>query len=257
MSTPLQLRGDLPDYIVQGITRDDNGIFAGTVLRPYQVGPKNQRISLDWLDPQKAPDPGWRIPCVSAAASIVDAGICNVVYSYKGADPDKGDNQFQEQDVTFELDTSMNEDKIETHPAFKELRTMYGWDDTNRRFSETLPLAGPKFDVKNGLSAEGNAGEVENPLFGTDSWLVIAAVYRMTYGRRSIPGSILDDIGTIVKRPPNIQQFKIPSGEGRNWLKLAPKLQKQGNAVRITEEWALSGPKGWLKQIYSQGQLRK
>ena len=53
-----------------------------------------------------------------------------------------------------------------------------------------------------------------------------------------------------------IEQFKIPSAaKKRNWLKLAPKIKRRGNAAEITEEYMLSGPNGWLSDVYGQAQL--
>ena len=36
---------------------------------------------------------------------------------------------------------------------------------------------------------------------------------------------------------------------------MAPKIKRKGNAVEITEEYMLSGPNGWLKDVYGQAQL--
>ena len=71
-----------------------------------------------------------------------------------------------------------------------------------------------------------------------------------------IPSGILRGIGTIVDKPPGIEQFKLPgAAKKRNWLKLAPKIKRRGNAVEITEEYMLSGPNGWLRDVYGQAQL--
>ncbi len=57
-------------------------------------------------------------------------------------------------------------------------------------------------------------------------------------------------------KPPGIEQFKIPgAAKKRNWLKMAPKIKRKGNAVEITEEYMLSGPNGWLRDVYGQAQL--
>ena len=49
----------------------------------------------------------------------------------------------------------------------------------------------------------------KKPLFGVDNWLVVGAVFRKTYAAKTIPSSILRGIGTIVDKPPGIEQFKI------------------------------------------------
>jgi hypothetical protein len=245
-------RGPLPKYIVESLGFDEHGILTGSIKIPHRMSDAGV-VKAEWL--LDVPNPGWKIPLVSAAGAPGEAGLFWVTARFQGIGP-QTQNGPQEDTTTFELDTSMNEEPIETHPAFKELKKIYGWDQTERRFAETLPQFGPKFDPKNGLSSD-SQDSLENPLFGVDSWLVIAAVYRITFGSKVIPGDILTGIGTIIKSPPQIGQFKVPSNGKRNWLKLSPKLNKQGNAVRVTLEWALSGPKGWLKPIYSQGQLDK
>jgi hypothetical protein len=244
----LNVRGALPPYIVKSIRRDQNGIFAGVAERHFMVGEVNQRIDLIWLTPASAPNP-WGLPCTDASGEINDAGVCIVTYQYQGLDQSW---TFAEEDqVTFELDTSMNEDPIETHPAFKQLKKIYGWSQTERMFAESVP------NINTGNALTTTAGKtIPNPLFGTDTWLTIGAIYRRTYAARSIPSTVLQGIGTIVKRPPDIGQFKLPAdSKKRNWLKLSPKVSRTGNAVRITEEWMLSGPKGWLVPIYSTAQL--
>ena len=93
-------------------------------------------------------------------------------------------------------------------------------------------------------------------MFGVDNWLVVGAVFRKTYAARHIPSGILRGIGTVVDKPPGIERFKIPgTAKKRNWLKMAPKLKRKGNAVEITEEYMLSGPNGWLRDVYGQAQL--
>lgn len=246
MSNTIKQRGDLPPYIVRGLKRDKNGIYTGTVVRAFRVAATNQKIDPLWLDPSQAPAP-WGLPCVDATADI-NPPVCLVTYNYEGV---TSNFTFSEDEVTFELDTSMSEEPIETHPKFDQLKKIYGWDQDNRRFAETLS------DNTGGtaLSGKKEKGKV-NPLFGIDSWLVIGAIYRKTYASRTIPGNIFNGIGTIVKRPPDIQQFRLPAdSRKRNWLYLAPKVSRTGNSVRITQEWMLSGPKGWATPIYSAGQL--
>ena len=43
--------------------------------------------------------------------------------------------------------------------------------------------------------------------------------------------------------------------DGHEFLKLAPKIKRKGNAVEITEEYMLSGPNGWIADVYGQAQL--
>ena len=85
---------------------------------------------------------------------------------------------------------------------------------------------------------------------------MVGATFRKTDSAKTIPSGLLKGIGTIVAKPPGIDQFKIPSAaKKRNWLKLAPKIKRRGNAVEITEEYMLSGPNGWISDVYGQAQL--
>lgn len=193
------------------------------------------------------PDLGINLPLRSRNFSQEDDGTFKVILHFEGIANDVNDDQ-----VTFELDTSMNEDPIQTHPFFDTLKTRYQWDAVKEQFSETLPDGGGQQTALSG----GSQKTKKNPLFGVENWLVIGAVYRKTYSARIIPAGILRGIGTIIEKPPGIDQFHIPSGSAkRNWLKTAPKIKRKGNAVEITEEYMLSGPNGWIKDIYGQAQL--
>ena len=194
------------------------------------------------------PNLGIGLPYRSRNFSQEDDGSFKVVLHFEGiADDNKDDDR-----VTFELDTSMAEDPIQTHPFFAALKSRYGWDAVKEQFAETLP---EQSGQQTALSGSGKKA-TKNPLFGVENWLVIGAVFRKTYAKRDIPGNLLRGIGTIVEKPPGIDQFKIPSAaKKRNWLKVAPKIKRKGNAVEITEEYMLSGPNGWIKDVYGQAQL--
>jgi hypothetical protein len=194
------------------------------------------------------PNLGIDLPYRSRTFSQEDEGTFKVVLHFEGVT-----TTFNEEDqVTFELDTSMNEDPIQTHPFFDTLKKRYHWDVVKEQFSETLPETGGQQTALSG----GSQKTKKNPLFGVENWLVIGAVFRKTYAAKSIPASLLRGIGTIVDKPPGIEQFKIPSAaKKRNWLKVAPKIKRKGNAVEITEEYMLSGPNGWIRDIYGQAQL--
>lgn len=241
-------RDGLPDYVVKGLQCSETGLFTGRAERHFKVGSVNQRIDPSWLIPANAPACFGSLPCVSADAAVAD-GICTVGYFYQGQ---PAEFTATDDNTTFELDTSMAEERIETHPKFDELKKKYGWDVDTRAFSENLPNTK---DTSSALSGQKKTTK-KNPLFGTDSWLVVGVIFRKTYTRASIPSTLLKGIGSIVKKPSGIGQFNLPdSAKKRNWLKLSPKIVKKGNSVEITEEWMLSGPNGWQEAIYSQGQL--
>lgn len=245
----IKIHGELPDYIVQSLSRDKVGVFAGKTFRYFQVGSKNQRIDLSWLDPKTAPQP-WSLPCTEVSSEILMNGMLKVVYSYEGIDSGR---EPSDDEIEFEMDTSMAEEGIETHPQFANLAKAYGWDADEKQFAATTAPAAT--DGTNALSST-TAKSTGSPMRGVDSWLVVGAIFRRTYAATRIPESALQGIGAIVRRPPDIGAFSLPSDmKKRNWLKLAPKLRRRGNAANVSEEWMLSGPKGWLTPIYSQAQL--
>ena len=234
MPTPLQTTGVTGGISETGIATIDVPIFVDTLAEALTV----------------LPNLGIGLPYRSRSFSQEDDGGYKVTLHFEGVT-----NEFTFEDaekVTFELDTSMAEDPIQTHPFFDTLKTRYAWDAAKEQFAETLPESSGQ---QTALSGSGQKPK-KNPMFGVDNWLVVGAVFRKTYAARNIPSGILRGIGTVVERPPGIEQFKIPStAKKRNWLKLAPKIKRKGNAVEITEEYMLSGPNGWIKDVYGQAQL--
>lgn len=203
---------------------------AQTALQPWMAGLLPLRAFSTNFSPESADKLNTvRVPVVGAPSQSSDfAGIAN--------------DQPDDDKVTFELDTSMAEDPIQTHPNFDALKTKYGWDGVKEQFAKMMPETSA--GQPNALSGGGNKSK-KNPLFGVEHWLVVGAVFRKTYSARTIPANLLKGIGTIVERPPGIEQFHIPAAAKKcNWLKLAPKIRRRGNAVEITEEYMLSGPSG-------------
>jgi len=141
------------------------------------------------------------VPYRSRAFTQEDDGGFKVTLHFEGMTDDAKD----EDQVTFELDTSMAEDPIQTPPFFDTLKTRYAWDAAKEQFAETLPESSGE---QTALSGSGKKAK-KNPLFGVDNWLVVGAVFRKTYAARNIPSGILRGIGTIVDKPPGIEQFKI------------------------------------------------
>ena len=196
------------------------------------------------------PDLGVGLPYRSRSFSQEEDGTYKVTLHYEGVTPEF--NPDDSDQVTFELDTSMAEDPIQTHPFFDTLKTRYSWDAAKEQFAETLP---EQTGQQTALSGSGKKPK-KNPMFGVENWLVVGAVFRKTYAARVIPTGILRGIGTIIDKPPGIEQFRIPAAaKKRNWLKLAPKIRRKGNAVEVTEEYMLSGPNGWIRDVYGQTQL--
>ena len=218
MSTPLRLNG------VSGSV-SKTGLASITV--PFYVDTLVEALTV-------TPDFGISLPVVNRQFRETENGGFEVNLTFEGLEDDPSDDQTE-----FELDVSMQDDPIQTHRSFANLKALYGWDVAEERFPEKDPNQQP------------------SPAYGVESYLAVGAVFRITTTRRTIPGDVLKGVGTIIATPPGIAQFQIPNADGkRNWLKSAPKIKRKGNAVNITEEYLLSGPKGWLPTIYSAAQLQ-
>jgi hypothetical protein len=227
---PLQLLG-----INGGV--DKHGIVSVTV--PFYVSTLSEAISyMPILD--------IGLPVVSRSFRQSEDGGYEVTLTCEGAENPTDDQK------TFEIDASMAEEAIKTHPKFEDLKSQFGWDESLGTFSEYLPGDTSSGGLSSG-SQNGSARK-KSKMYGVESWLVAGAVYRVTYAAKSVPQSIFYGIGTV-QTPPQIGKFNLPNLGKRNWLKLAPKVQMRGNSIEITLEFMLSGPLGWFTEIYSTGQL--
>jgi hypothetical protein len=154
----------------------------------------------------------------------------------------------------FELEFSMNQEPIETHPNFEVFEPIFGPYNPLNRTWPRIPTQ--KQSQAGGLSGPSNnaAQAVTNPLFGTTSFLSPGCVYRVMFSTVKIDPGMYNGIGTI-DTPFKLDQFndflQLVLQSKRNWLKLAPKLRKRGGAIQVVLEWLLSGPRGWEQFIYS------
>ena len=242
MSAPLKLFGTVGGVDKTGIINIQVKFWVATLPECYRYVPTDLGITLPLMSRTFSQSEG-------GPESTGEAGY-EVTLHYEGAEVDfkYADNQ-----ITFEFDASMAEEPIESHPSFDKIATKYGWDAGTKEFPKTIKSS----NTTGALDKTSSSGTTKNPLYGCTSYLAVGAVFRKTYATTSIPAGILKGIGTIVSRPPSIGSFYVPpTGSKRNWLKLAPKVKRRGSAVEVTEEWMLSGPAGWNKDIYSGDQLQ-
>jgi len=192
---------------------------------------------------------GISFPSVGSPFEQTEDGGYKVTCQFEGSEVDLTSSDL----VTFELDTTMAEDPIESHPSFTSLADKYGWNQADKSFSISMPGT-TKTTVA--LKAGNTLDVASNPLYGTESYLTFGCVFRQTYASKTIPATLLKGIGTITSAPPGIGQFQLPIAPGkRNWLKMPPKLRRRGCVVEVTEEWMLSGPAGWNADVYAIAQL--
>ncbi|XHR30418.1 MAG: hypothetical protein ACFUZC_07615 [Chthoniobacteraceae bacterium] len=229
--TPLQLLG-----INGGV--DKHGITSVTV--PFYVATLSEAISY-------TPTLDIDLPIVSRSFRQSEDGGYEVTLTCEGSEDNPTDDQ-----KTFEIDASMAEEPIKTHPKFENLKSSFGWDESLSTFSEYLPSDSSSGGLASG-SQNGSARK-KSKMYGVESWLVAGAIYRVTYASKTVPQSIFLGIGTV-QTPPSIGKFNLPNLGKRNWLKLAPKVRMRGNSIEISLEYMLSGPLGWFTEVYASAQL--
>jgi hypothetical protein len=229
--TPLQLLG-----INGGV--DKHGIVSITV--PFYVATLSEAISY-------APKLDINLPIVSRSFRQSEDGGYEVTLTCEGAEDNPTDDQ-----RTFELEASMSEEPIKTHPKFENLKSTFGWDESLNTFSEYLPSDSSSGGLASG--SQNGSTRKKSKMYGVESWLVAGAIYRLTYASKTVPQSIFLGIGTV-QTPPSIGKFNLPSLGKRNWLKLAPKVRMRGNSIEIALEYMLSGPLGWFTEVYNASQL--
>lgn len=149
-----------------------------------------------------------------------------------------------EGDEEIDFDPSFSEEPIASHPKWLDLKKRYGGeieDNGKVKWPETIETS-----TYNGLAAA-STKEVKNPMLGVETYLALKVTFRRTYSVRKLPTDLLDGIGEIVEKLPD----GFPTPEGRNWLKLPPKVSQRGNSYKISEELLLSPVGGtWPRGVY-------
>jgi hypothetical protein len=138
--------------------------------------------------------------------------------------------------ITEELDFSMHEEPIQSHPNFFTPETgiaaVYQYDPVTNSFAKTKPDGSP------------------NPLYGCTSYLAMTATFRknQSVGNLASISGLFDNIGKI--SGPTYELVAIPVIAWRNWLKLTPKIVSRSGVFEVSESWMLSGAGGWNSNIY-------
>lgn len=154
-----------------------------------------------------------------------------------------GGDRVDSEKFFWEFSPSFAERRLESHPRIKDLITKYGGQvqDDGTIF---WPLTYSSKSGSTGL----NSGAVssKNPLFGTESYVELQAVFRMVKLRSQPSSDLLERIGKIKKDLP----VNVPTPKGRDWLIMPPLANERGNIIMETDEWLLGPPGGWPKDIY-------
>ena len=225
MNLPLQTQG------TRG-SRDERGLISITI--PWIVASLNEVLTVGEANVLGLPE-------TRREFSDHEAGKFLVNITYEGSQSDEGNTE------SFEWDTSLAEEPIESHPLIETLKSNYG-GTVNSEGRITFPekISGKSTGSSAGLGGGVKSRSDKNPLFGLSTYLVTKAVFRHTYLRRTFPESILDRIGTVQHHLPG----GFPTPQGRNWLVMAPKIARRGNLYEISEELMLSAPGGWPEAVY-------
>jgi hypothetical protein len=194
--------------------------------------------------------------CVGVERRYDDAlGMGIYTYTFEGI-ASRHDKKFYE----FELEFTMEQRPIETHPNFQKLEDTFGpYDSLNRLWprivTEKSAATAP------GLSKPKSGGPVTNPMYGQTSFISPGCVYRRSYTTVDLESKVMEDIGTIVVPPAidsafaQFNSFITKNSPQRNWLKMNPKIRQRGGCISVIEEYLLSGPLGWFPAMYNKEAL--
>jgi hypothetical protein len=151
-----------------------------------------------------------------------------------------------------ELDFATVEDPIESFQQFPKLRKAYKGTLTEGNagsviWPETLDNPDSKF-----IGPVPQDSLPKNPLFGVSHYLNPSAVLRITRVSPSFDPAVFRNLGKIDFPDITDAQWLLIKDvpDDRNWLKKSVRTSLRGNVVEVTSEWLLSGPGGWLKDIY-------
>ena len=214
-------------------SRDERGLIS--MALPFNCATLDETLSVGRVFP-------FGLPETRRAVTQLEDGSFQATVTFEGIEGsgESGDSE------SYEFDSMFREEPIESHPNIDKIKSTYGGYERDGRILFPEKLTSSK-SSGSGLSGSKSTSGEKNPLFGMTTYLVLNAVFRHTYLRRTIPGDLLDRVGTTVDRLPE----SFPTPAGRNWLVMPPKAVKRGNVFEISEEWTLSKPgEKWPDAIY-------
>jgi hypothetical protein len=155
--------------------------------------------------------------------------VCELHVSYRGIfGPDPGPIWGRDTS-TEEVNTSMSEAPIETHPDFA---SVIGG-------TPAAPINGAVFDKDGKFTG----WKGDSPYAGKESYLIPSTVYRLTNPGRGRPSGV-GEVGTI--QDPGIDGGPVDA----NWLYTGRSWRRNGGVYDVTEEYMLSGPGGFDPTLY-------
>lgn len=156
-------------------------------------------------------------------------GLARIVSTYEGSET-KGDLVVtrDEGGARIEVIASMREEPIESHPNFTQ------WAGT-----PSAPIGGIFEDDTERFLGWKNT----SAFYGISSYLVPTVTLRRQYHSDSKPN--VTNIGKVYASPSG-----APESGSRNWMLTSIPFQSEGEGYSVTEEYLMSGPRGWSEDLY-------
>jgi len=175
--------------------------------------------------------PEWNPRAVNRIEAGDVAGYI-VILSFEGhPEPDTADGE------SFELEGTTSDDPIESHWNYEALLKNYkGSEDSNGRAHWKRTL----------IDSGGVSGR--NRMHGVDAWAAPGLIWNHNWVSKTLPGDIVSELGAITSPPGN-----PPSLSGnRNWLCIRCRARNRGNVWQVQQSFQLSGPGGFVPEMYKR-----
>lgn len=222
------------------------------ILRQFwQVAGSNP--SQGELDAAKPAPPG--VPggiMLMGEQTMKERGRYFTLWTYQGINGDGDGVTFKDRDssIDYGFDPGFSQVPIQLHRDFYAMKEKFKGYPSNDGSSVIWE---PEIAAKQGgigTSKSGKTGKGTNPMFGIQAFFEMEGIYRFRYAARTLPGSLLDDVGFIADSLPG--NPPVPK-ENRNWLCAPPGYQRKGVVYDITEFYWLSRRGGWPEPLYRKG----
>jgi len=205
---------------------------------------------------------------VKATSTYGDADLDEVSVEWSGAAYDEGsgggDGETGYVSETFSLRRSVQNAPVETHPRIAP----YFEDEHFRRYAERLPFSGndnDRIELNTLRTLVIDESGVDHPTDAADNIDLIresgmtdylqptvefsrTRTYNRHNFRSKLPGSV-GFITPAAKMPSRAPEMSKDDAK-RTWLYLGATEDLEGNALKITDTWVLSGPSGHCKFFY-------
>jgi hypothetical protein len=197
--------------------------FPQDVLREYATHPRFSNMMLSRRSGSRT-KPGW----------------WTVAYVFEGF-------LFSIPEPTYELNTSLTQEPIQTHPDFSSKIGGTPADPKNGAIFVD-PETRKKSEKSNAIFREFSSppGEGGSSKSGVDSYLVPGAEWRETKFTTSRPNN-MRNVGTI-----DTPNGPAPNVSGKDWLAWSESYLRRGAVYQVATVWKLSGRNGWDTDIYEE-----